>query len=133
MTNGNQILITVDRVDIPYVKEYIYKIPGTNDSLRRQHGKRNIAKKAFWYLKFILFDKNLSKSLKIEALQICIYPVLTYGSQTWALTAKQLKKFQVCQRKMLRKIIGISIKDRVPNNELIKMTASTDIAQAVAK
>ena len=34
---------------------------------------------------------------------------------------------------MLRKILGISIKDRVPNNELMKMTASTDITQAAAK
>ena len=34
---------------------------------------------------------------------------------------------------MLRNIVGISIKDRVPNNELMKMTAFTDIAQAVAK
>ncbi|KAJ4433633.1 hypothetical protein ANN_15943 [Periplaneta americana] len=51
-----------------------------------------------------------------------------YGCQTWSLTAKLRNSLQICQRKMLRRALGLSLRDRVPNEVLRKMSAIKDPA-----
>jgi hypothetical protein len=71
--------------------------------------------KAFWALKFILLDKSLNRKIRLDALDTCIMPVLTYASQTWSLTTNNI---EVCQRKMVRKILGVSTRDIISNTKL---------------
>ena len=80
---------------------------------------------AFWSLKFILLDKKLNQSIEFETLASCISPCLTYGCQTWNLISVQKKHLQVCQRKMERKILSISLRDRISNTR-IRELAKTD-------
>ncbi|KAJ4450742.1 hypothetical protein ANN_02172 [Periplaneta americana] len=88
----------------------------------------SLAWKAFWSLKFIVLEGTLSKKLRVEILETCVTPVLLYGCQTWSLTAKLRNSLQICQRKILRKILGLSLRDRVPNEVLQKMAAIKDPA-----
>ncbi|KAJ4431272.1 hypothetical protein ANN_19869 [Periplaneta americana] len=71
---------------------------------------------------------TLSKKLRVEILETCVTPVLLYGCQTWSLTAKLRNSLQICQRKMLRRILGLSLRDKVPNEVLQKMSAIKDPA-----
>ena len=65
----------------------------------------------------------LNRRLRFEALESYILPALLHGCQAWKLTKnqkkkkkkKKKKKIQVYQRKMKRKILGISLRDRIPN------------------
>ena len=93
--------------------------------------KRRIALawRAFWSLKFILLDKKLNRRIKFEALASCVFPCLTYGCQTWNLTRVQKKHLQVCQRKMERKILGISLRDRIPNTRIRELAKTDDMAE----
>ncbi|KAJ4434549.1 hypothetical protein ANN_23111 [Periplaneta americana] len=50
------------------------------------------------------------------------------GCQTWSLTSKLRNSLQVCQRNMLRRILGLSLRDRVPNEVVQKMSAIKDPA-----
>ncbi|KAJ4440186.1 hypothetical protein ANN_08324 [Periplaneta americana] len=43
-------------------------------------------------------------------------------------TSKQTKALQICQRKMIRKILGLSLRDGITNEELLQRTSSTDMA-----
>ncbi|KAJ4435564.1 hypothetical protein ANN_18180 [Periplaneta americana] len=88
----------------------------------------SLAWKAFWTLKFIIQEKTLSRKLRVEILETCVTPVLLYGCQTWSLTAKLRNSLQICQRKMLRRILGLSLRDRVPNEVLQKMSEIKDPA-----
>ncbi|KAJ4428492.1 hypothetical protein ANN_24529 [Periplaneta americana] len=82
--------------------------------------------KAFWSLKFIWTDKTINRNLKFEALETCIIPVLLYGCQTWTLSERQRSSIQTCQRKMQRKILGITLRDRMTNETLQRLTNTTD-------
>ena len=72
--------------------------------------------------------QKLNRRIKFEALASCDFPCLTYGYQTWNLTRKQKKHFQVCQRKMEWKILGISLRDRIPNTRIRELAKADDMA-----
>ena len=85
--------------------------------------------KAFWALKFIPLDKSLNKKLRLDALDTCIMPVLLYASQTWSLTTKHKNTIEVCKRKMVRKTLGISTRDRISNTQLQEWSMLKSAAQ----
>ena len=49
--------------------------------------------------------------------------------QTWNLTIVQKKHLQVCQRKMEWKILGISLRDRIPNTRRRELAKSDDMVE----
>ena len=57
-------------------------------------------------------------SLKRKTFNACIIPAMTYGCETWTLTKTIVYKLQVAQRAMERKILGIKITDKIPNEEI---------------
>ena len=63
----------------------------------------------------------------------CVFPSLLYGCQTWNLTEKQKKDLQTCQRKIEMKILGLSLKDRVPNTMIREITKLGDVAQRASR
>jgi hypothetical protein len=48
---------------------------------------------------------------------------ILYGDQTWSLTGKNTKMLEVCQHKMERNILGMTIKNKVRNTYVRKMTS----------
>jgi hypothetical protein len=115
MTNGSTTRIFLNGQQLEYVQDCTYL--GQNLSFHKSSEKGirrriGLAWKRFWSLKFILTDKYQKISLKTEALEKCVITVLLYGCQTWSLTSKQRQMLQSCQRRMERKILGVSLKDR---------------------
>ena len=67
--------------------------------------------KKFWSLKYILKGEYQTKN-KIEVINNCIIPVITYGSQTWTMTQSiRNKKLNVTQNSMIRSILKVTRKD----------------------
>lgn len=121
MTNGTQDPIQIQQSPLEYVQQYVYL--GQSISLNKNtenETKRRIglAWNKFWLLKFLLMDKRQNASTKAEILDKCVMPTLLYGCQTWSLTEKQKKQLQVCQRRMERKILNVSLRDRLRNEEI---------------
>ncbi|CAH2229599.1 jg27431 [Pararge aegeria aegeria] len=58
---------------------------------------------------------------------------MTYGAETWTLTVDLLNKFKDAQRAMERAMLGVSLRDRIRNNEIRRRTQVTDIAQRISK
>lgn len=133
MSNGPTIPVSVDGQPLQYVDEYTYlgQLISFKDRTEKEINRRiSLSWKAFWALKFILLDKTLSRKTKIQALETCVYPVLLYGCQTWSLTGKHRTKLQTCQRKMMRKIMGVSLKEKIPNATLYQLADTQDITHA---
>ena len=80
-----------------------------------------------------LMKGNLPMLLKRKLMDMCILPILTYGSQTWSLTNIQKSKLKVCQRAMERSILGVKLTDRVRNTTLRSKTQIVDVAIKAAK
>ncbi|KAI8423950.1 hypothetical protein MSG28_002620 [Choristoneura fumiferana] len=47
---------------------------------------------------------------------------MTYGSETWALTMGLMRKLQVTQRAMERSMLGVSLRDRIRNDDIRSRT-----------
>ena len=58
---------------------------------------------------------------------------MTYGTETWSLTAGLINKLRVTQRAMERAMLGVSLRDKIRNEEIRRRTKVTDIALKVSK
>ena len=87
----------------------------------------------FWQLKEI-FKGPFNINSKIDIFNSCIIPTLAYGTQTWPLTQKILKKLEITQNKMQRSLLNLKLKDRV-KNKIIKQKVKgiTDIIYFIKK
>ena len=55
---------------------------------------------------------------------------MTYSSKTWSVTMSLLRR---TKRAIERAILGVSLRDRIRNEEIRRGTKVTDIAQRIAK
>ena len=76
---------------------------------------------AFATLKRGLWSRsNVSIKTKIRIYRTLVLPSLLYGSETWTLLKTDLDKLEVFQMRCLRRILGVSLLDRL-TNESIRM------------
>lgn len=132
MTNGIQRALNIEGQSVEYVQEFVYL--GQSISFENRQSKeisRRIqnAWRAFWKLKQYLLTKDITIKAKKRLFEMCIMPILTYGSQTWSLTKAQSENLRVAQRAMERRILGISLKDKVRNEEIRRRTLMKDVVQ----
>lgn len=72
-------------------------------------------------------NRDIPLCLKPKTLDLCILPVITYGLETTIMTEKSAEMLRTTQRTMERAIIGVSMRDKVKNEEILKRTELTDI------
>ncbi|CAH2268238.1 jg22297 [Pararge aegeria aegeria] len=53
-----------------------------------------------------VFSSPIPQCLKTKVFDQCVLPVMTYGAETWTLTARLIHKLQVAQRAMERAMLG---------------------------
>ncbi len=89
--------------------------------------------KKFWALKNILKGK-FSRKHKGQILNGCVFPTLSYGCQTWALSKADEVKIQKLQNNMERAILGIKLKDKVKISEIkSKMKFNLNFLHAIRR
>ncbi|RVE44730.1 hypothetical protein evm_010634 [Chilo suppressalis] len=71
---------------------------------------------AFVKLRQVL-TSSIPQCLKTKVFHQCVLPVMTYGAQTWTLTVRLVHRFKVAQRAMERAMLGVSLKDRIRNED----------------
>jgi hypothetical protein len=75
-----------------------------------------------------VFSSSIPQSLFTKVYNQCVLPVMTYGAETWTLTAWLVHKFKVAQRGMERAMLGVSLRDQIRNEVIRQRTKVTDIA-----
>jgi hypothetical protein len=78
-----------------------------------------------------IFSAHLPQWLKTKVFNSCVLPVMTYGTETWPLTMGLIRRLNVPQRAMERALLGVSLRDRIRNDEIRKRTKLTDIARRI--
>ena len=76
-----------------------------------------IAWKACHKLKQI-WKSTINRKLKIRIFRATIETILLYGSETWTITKKFENKIDGCYTRLIRMILNISWRDKIPNNIL---------------
>ena len=61
----------------------------------------------------ILCKQGASLRMKGVVYKACVRSVLTYGAETWAMKAGVFQRLRATERRMLRMICGVTLKDMV--------------------
>ena len=69
-------------------------------------------------LKPVLIDKSFSLSSKIRLMRFLVISIFLYACESWTLTAELQRRIQAMEMRCYRKILHISCKDHVTNEEV---------------
>ena len=64
--------------------------------------------------------QSTSNTLKLKILRTCIFPVATYGCESWTITKTTRKKINAFETKCYRKILRISWMEKRKNTDILK-------------
>ena len=73
---------------------------------------------AFSRLKIIWRDKNISRASKVKLTRTLILFTFLYASESWTLIAELERRIQALERRCYRRLLNISYKDHVTNEEV---------------
>ena len=75
-------------------------------------------KAALTRFKPVWIDKSISLSSKIRLMRFLVTCIFVYACESWILTAELQRRIQAMEMKCYRKILRISYKDHVTNEEV---------------
>ncbi|CAG4942460.1 unnamed protein product [Parnassius apollo] len=126
--------VVVGSTMLEVVDEYVYLGQivrlGKSNFDREVNRRIQLGWAAFGKLRHI-FSSGIPQSLKTKVYNQCVLPVMTYGSETWSFTAGRMRTLKVAQRAMERAMLGVSLRDRLRNEDIRSKTRLTDIAQRI--
>ena len=70
-------------------------------------------------LKPVWIDKSISRSSKIRLMHCLVTSIFLYACESWTLTAELQRRIQAMEMRCYRKILHISYKDHVTNEEVL--------------
>jgi len=116
--NEEEIKININGQQLNQVSNFIYlggviSSDGTND---KDIGRRiGLASGAMQSLNKIWSAADISKETKVIVYQALILSLLLYNSETWTLKEKDKQRLRVFEMMCLRRILGVTRRDRIRN------------------
>ncbi|XP_060517971.1 uncharacterized protein LOC132696860 [Cylas formicarius] len=139
MTNDNitqETRIEIDNKKIEHTESYVYlgqKIEVSKNNLKAELPRRiSLAWTAFGRLREV-FCSGLPNTLKAQIFDQYVLPTLTYGTETWAINKEIICKLQTTQRAMERRMIGVTLRDRINNNIIRERSKVTDVIERLCR
>ena len=116
--------------DVEYVESFVYlgRIVSFEKSEAEAISRRIRAGWAAFntYYQF-LTNRRVERRLKAKIFQQCIEPAMLYGVETMNIKKKELERLGVAQRKMMRRMLGVTLLDRRRNDWLMQVLQIPDI------
>ena len=76
-------------------------------------------------VKTVLNDKRMPMILKAKIYTTMVKPVMTYCSECWGLKKKDERKLNTTEMRMLRMMLGVTLKYKLRNEEVRRRTTVT--------
>ena len=67
--------------------------------------------------------------MKSVVYKACVRSMLTYGAETWAMKAGVFQRLRATERRMLRMICGVTLKDMVENTVIASRVGVNDLEE----
>ena len=113
-----------------YLGSYI-SIDGTNEEdIKNRSGK---ATSTFQRMQKIWNSKSISLSIKFKLYSTTVLPIAIYASETWKTNKKDFKKLSSFHLRCIRKILGITYKDRVTNEKVLELSGQPTMQNIISK
>jgi hypothetical protein len=124
-----QAPIIIGDTEIERVDNYVYL--GQNitaeHNIRREITRRNrVGWNSFNSIKTVLIATT-DKSLRSQLFNSTVLPAMSYGSETWSLTKADETRLAVAERAMERRMLKISIRDKIKNETIRETSGVQDI------
>ena len=104
-----------------YIGSWITEDAGCEVDIRARVG---MAKAAFWQNKELM-RRNIRFKTKLKILNCYVFTVLNYGCEGWTFNKAMRKKVNACEYWCYQRLLKISWRDRVKNEEVLnRMTRS---------
>ena len=78
-----------------------------------------LARAAFTQRQDILMSHNIDLSLRKRLVKSLVWSVLLYEAETWTLARKDFQRLEAVEMWCWRKLLGVSWRDRVSNEEVL--------------
>ena len=79
----------------------------------------------------VVCDRRMPRRLKLKIYKTVIRPVLMYGSETWALRKREERMLERTEMRMLRWIMGISLRERRRNEDIRQLAEIACISEKI--
>jgi Reverse transcriptase (RNA-dependent DNA polymerase)/Endonuclease/Exonuclease/phosphatase family len=116
--------------DFCYLGSVIANNGSCDKEIRVRLGKANAT---FGRLNTVWRDKGLSISTKTRLYRALVLTTLLYGAETWAMTKANLKKLEAAHHRWMRKILGVTWKDKIKNEDIRKRTLMEKLEDILKK
>ena len=122
-SNGSPVIINLDNVQLEQVQYFKYlgsiveeqKIAATADITNRI----GQAARVFGMLTWCFWRKNnVNISTKMRIYRSLVLSLLLYGAESWTPLLGDLKKLEAFQMSCLRRLLGVSIRDKIRNETI---------------
>ena len=77
----------------------------------------------------ILCTRGVSLRMKGVVYKACVRSMLTYGAETWVMNAGVFQRLRATERRMLRMICGVTLKDMVKSTVIASRVGVDDLEQ----
>jgi hypothetical protein len=111
-----------------YLGSYTSKDGDIEIETRSRIGK---AASVFQKMGTIWKSKTISRSTKMQLYNAIVVPTAIYACETWKRTKKISQRLNVFHRRCLRTILGVTWRDRVRNEEVLRMTGAMEMETMV--
>ena len=79
----------------------------------------------------VVWNRSIARWIRMKVIKSFIYPVATYGCETWTLRNVEKQKLRVWWMKILRRVYGTWITERVRNEDIRGALKCSDIIDMV--
>ena len=105
--------------DFCYLGSYISNNSSCEKDMKVRIGK---AAASFARLSNIWNSKTVSQTVKVKLYETLIMSILLYSAELWPITVTAMKKLEAAHHRWQRKLLGITWKDKVKNEEVRRLT-----------
>ena len=78
-------------------------------------------------LSSLLCNSGVSQKHRVEVYHACVQSTMLHGSETWSTTVKVETMLLTCERRMLRRMCGLTLRDRVPSDNILRWCRLDDL------
>jgi len=81
----------------------------------------------------VLCDRRMPIAVKGKVYRTMITPLLIYGSEAWTLRRREDERLERTEMRMLRWILGLTLKDRKRNDDILRIIGVACITDKVCE
>jgi hypothetical protein len=128
--------LLIDQQRIEEVKRFVYlgiTLKYDEDIEADVNCRVGIASAVFQKMRHIWPTATIDMKTKIGLFNAIVIPTAIYSRETWKTTTKITRKLNVFQQRCLRKILRITHRDRITNEEVLHRSETPKLEDIVAK